>query len=565
MAVAIEAYLALEASLTSRITGAWGRVAQDALPAIYAALERGKVADAQYLANNLDFSPVVRQTRDYLRYVSYASIMFGASRLNDVLNESLIIGEGMLTPIVNRATTSLALALVKTVGDQVRAKLLQTIREYQLEDKSSNFGVSEKAKKFDKSILRPYTQFYNPVNDLAQRMVQIISGLHTSRLAAYGYVMEAQLLGITKYAITEQLDTKICPVCRVMHGKVFEVEDAATLLDTVLLSDDPTELKTLQPWPGQSKAEVQAMREMSADELVGRGWHIPPYHPYCRGQLVKVGKVPKIRDTPSWQAAFPDAEPEHGDRTPEITPETFETFGVSVDEDAAKKWSAATGGVDPAEFLSRVTGRTPQQLADGIYDPVRDTYNSSLLGYLMVLNNKTEMDKQLEVLLQLKQGGMEDDSGVAVDMLLTYGYGQAANLMQLRNLTISDESKKNMPDLLLQWFAAAEIAEVTRVKLEANEDPDGKMWTQYGAIPEERDWLYVSEALTIAINEGLIVLSDEDKRRVLAAITPLPYSMWDVLALDITEVTQFIERQRMTLIIDMTDAQSMERFTEATA
>lgn len=144
-----------------------------------------------------------------------------------------------------------------------------------------------KAPKKAKRITRELT----PFSKTGDKMLMLVSGLHSSRVSAYGYTAEAEVLGVTRYTITEQLDIRICPVCRVMHGKSFEVKEARRLLDKVLYETNPDILKTLQPWPSQRKSAVDAMSRMTEDQLVARAWHIPPYHPNCRGLLVAEHEV----------------------------------------------------------------------------------------------------------------------------------------------------------------------------------------------------------------------------------------------------------------------------------
>jgi hypothetical protein len=167
------------------------------------------------------------------------------------------------------------------------------------------------SKELTKSLIQPFVSF----RDGGRGYMQMVSALHTTRVAAYGFTSEAEILGVERYAINEQLDNKICPVCRAMHGRTFTVVSARNTLDVVLSVDDPQELRTLQSWPSQRASDVEKLRNMTEEEVVARNWHIPPFHPFCRGQLVPLGQVPNIEDTPSFQAAFPDRikQPVHTD------------------------------------------------------------------------------------------------------------------------------------------------------------------------------------------------------------------------------------------------------------
>ena len=154
--------------------------------------------------------------------------------------------------------------------------------------------------------VRPFVSFRERADSTAEQLLQLVSGLHTSRLSAFGFTIEASVTGVTSYAISAQLDNRVCPVCEYMHGKEFQVDDATDALGEILKADDPEALRTLQPWPKQDDQNMSEFYEMTPAELVDRNWHIPPYHPNCRCLLVKVEDVHEIEETPSWRAAHPE-------------------------------------------------------------------------------------------------------------------------------------------------------------------------------------------------------------------------------------------------------------------
>ena len=76
-----------------------------------------------------------------------------------------------------------------------------------------------------------------------------------------------------------------------MHGKIFSVAPALAQTEQMLLTDNPQELATSNPWPSQSRQGISDMSGMSTDELVSAGWNKPPFHGGCRGIIVPVGDV----------------------------------------------------------------------------------------------------------------------------------------------------------------------------------------------------------------------------------------------------------------------------------
>lgn len=211
--------------------------------------------------------------------------------------------------------------------------------------------------KLEQPILNPFVSFA----DTGDKMLQLVSGLHTSRVSAYGFTAEADVLGVDRYAISEQLDNRACPVCRAMHGRTFNVNRARATLETIFNVEDPDELRYLQPWPSQDQENVEAMKNMSEAELTSRNWHIPPYHPYCRGLLVHVTKVPSLnRHTVFDQQTIAlDLE--------RVTEENFAEYGMQADEKMVRFWNTHIA-TSVGDAISRLSGVAPLKLLDQARD-----------------------------------------------------------------------------------------------------------------------------------------------------------------------------------------------------
>ena len=121
--------------------------------------------------------------------------------------------------------------------------------------------------------------------------IDIGANLTTSRLVSLGFLAEAQKSGVERYKVNEVLDSKTCPVCRYMHGKTFKVDNEYSRMLQSLQTSDPQDLRSLSPWPGQSKGDMQDLYDMSLGEMQGEGYGSPPYHPGCRGILMLEGNV----------------------------------------------------------------------------------------------------------------------------------------------------------------------------------------------------------------------------------------------------------------------------------
>lgn len=326
-------------------------------------------------------------------------------------------------------------------------------------------------------IVRDFTSFDYEGNT----MLKLISQLHTSRVSAFGFTAEADVLGVETYAINEQLDNKICPVCRAMHGRTFEVPAARRLLDQVLFEDDPDIIKSLQPWPSQKAANVAAMRGMTDAELIAKGWHIPPFHPWCRGLLVHVDSVPDLKPEPL-------AEGEIDNRTRlgrEVVSSDFDNMDPSS-----------------AEFLLEVRGRE-QEMVDawnlifGDLNP-KALYNSLDNGFRGMLG-----DNGARLILR---GGRSTDglggrplfASVDFDLSIPDKTGLEMASMQRTFYRRADEYWvehdyfKIRPDFQNMGLGKSYMANaytlyqemgLGKVKLHANINVGAYAWAKYGFVP----------------------------------------------------------------------------------
>lgn len=139
--------------------------------------------------------------------------------------------------------------------------------------------------------------------------------------------------------------------CELMHGKKFKVSDARNALLPILKEKNPDNLKAMQPWPKQTKSNLEKMKGMNERQFVDQNWHIPPYHPWCRGLLVPVGKAPKLKP----QVV---AEPEAVINAPtaEEVQSTFQELNLTTTPELAQAW-VTTIAQPPMVVLSNVLGK----------------------------------------------------------------------------------------------------------------------------------------------------------------------------------------------------------------
>ncbi len=76
-----------------------------------------------------------------------------------------------------------------------------------------------------------------------------------------------------------------------MHGKTFAVNSEYGKVLQTLGTSDPQGIKSLAPWPSQSKKGLHKLYSHSVPELQSMGYGSPPFHPRCRCYLTNAGTV----------------------------------------------------------------------------------------------------------------------------------------------------------------------------------------------------------------------------------------------------------------------------------
>jgi len=300
MVVKVEAYLDLEASLESLVLPRWNRIQRRVIPQIEKAIEAhdlNKVTEIVDTINtSLLYSGKVKQINTHLK----TGLVFGGALVNgSALDLEIVLNKDALNlvPIATnqyKIQLDQAMITVRKRFLQLATKLEARLTFEEQQEEEFNKGDSINVQKINPINLRSALQ--TGAGNIGGSMISTASSLQMSRMAQYGFAAEASSRGITHYVVNEQLDSRICPVCRRMNGKRFAVAPALAKLDTQIRITDPTDLKILAPFPKQSKAAVKDLTEMTPEQLRAKGWDTPPYHPRCRG-LMKAVRAPKATQT----------------------------------------------------------------------------------------------------------------------------------------------------------------------------------------------------------------------------------------------------------------------------
>lgn len=346
MTISAKAFLALEASLTNRINSAAQAMAKPVYEKVQAALDAGDFQEAKLAVQGLDFTDLAQKVAPYILYCTNLSMLFGASRVTPNPGTS-VVGMGHEKTMTAQAVQAFGISLGANATASLKATAMQLIA---LQEPKPDAPLGIFKAEGDR-IIKDFASF---MDDSGKSYFNMVSSLHTSRVSAYGFTAEADAMGITEYEINEQLDGHTCKVCKHMHGQVFKVRDAKQLLEVALRAKSPEDLKHIQPWPSQSADAMAEMRTMTPAQLVAQGWHIPPFHPRCRGLLARAGKAPTMDQIVAGTADDPYA----------ATLEDFTALDLKTTNTQLTQWNSfATMG--PAEFIARMRGLSlPDMMAD---------------------------------------------------------------------------------------------------------------------------------------------------------------------------------------------------------
>lgn len=470
------AFLALEASLSLRLTSTLKAVTFTLYGNVQKAIDAKNWEEAHHLIRSLDLSQVFTRNEDYIRYLSKVAILFGASRVTRSPGTSAV-GLGFESEAINQWVETFRLSMQYNLQESLIEKGLQLIalekskhevseekfsiilRKPDL-DRPRYLGDVLKADKKKPAIL-PFSSF---MDKDGKAKFNIASSLHTSRLSAFGYTAEAEYLGITTYQINEQLDSRICPICTLMHHKVFKVSDARNLLDMVIRTQDPDELKSLQPWPSQSAESLKRIGAMTTEEIVAHGWHVPPFHPRCRGLLSKSGTVPPLTAGKPVPVKLENYI---------ATKEDFLQFGINLSPAKINLWNSLIQ-TSPADFLAKLLGVTSDQLLAEI---LGNPQPQSMLGIsdLSVNQNGVHVELQKSVF------------GSKHPVIQDYYFRKSLSLfVGLIKSHVSDA--KAVKKVLKNLYYVANDTSMKSIEMVSDDNLSGYAFAKYGFSLSPRQW-----------------------------------------------------------------------------
>lgn len=535
MTIKITSFLALDASLTTRISGAVWAANKDTYESIGAALQDNDFPKARSLVASISMEGVFVEVENYVSFITNMAMLFGASRVTPDPGTS-VVGLGYEATASSQAVQSFGSTLTVLAEQNLRDRAMQLIA---LEEGAKELDLIAKADR--PRIVKNFSSF---MDGAGKAYMNVVSSLHTSRVSAYGFVAEAEAMGYDEYQINEQLDNRTCPVCAHMHGKVFKVKKAKQLLDVALRVKSPEDLRHIQPWPLQDKESLKLFTEMGDDELVANNWHIPPYHPGCRGLLVRSGKAPSIDDLTNGTT----------DISYKSSEEDFKSLGLRVTEEQLSQWNSFSD-MSPIEMVSRLEGTPLAEFAAGL---VEQGTKESLKSYTGITSFKVGTSTTISILKEVY--------GVSEKLTQVVKFNPSKYQTTLKTLSMEGGvSDSVMGQYLLDLVGVSRDVEFESlaVKVGTLISPEDSL--RYGFLPDRTSWnkLRVSLASKVKTNPLWQKLSQAQLDALKELLTSDdPGSILKIAST--ADGVLLLSDQSWLAVLDFKDAESMSLFLKAT-
>lgn len=300
MTIQSEAFLDLEIALAGKVRAAVEKDIRRLVRRVNTLIRQGAMADANLAVSRFSLTETGAALRKYATTIARASFFLGVSRLVEPKKSPLLKAPPLekLDRIVAQFETGLREGVAEAIREYAHVALSQI--EADVSAGVLGSGIEKRPEEVKglgltgvgvdiPSDPKYYGYTFNPLAAelpaVTDPFLTAISSLVVSRANTFGFIEQALINNVTRYRVNEILDAKICPVCRVMDGKTFDLQQAASRALEIMATDDPEALKSIAPWPSQKKADVERLAQMSEAELVAEGYVMPPFHPRCRGYL----------------------------------------------------------------------------------------------------------------------------------------------------------------------------------------------------------------------------------------------------------------------------------------
>lgn len=557
-------YLDLEKALTQRLQKTWAALAPDLFAPIHAAIKAKNWAKAYDLARELDASSVISSNREYIKYVLLACANFGAATANP--KDHTFVSAGNFGGFLDQVVQNMVTLAESTVNAELYREAVQLIAAAQ-----QPAAKAEVRKDFvdgdPANLLAPADRYVKDFVSFAgagMQGVKLVSTLHSSRLAVWGFTAEADTIGFDYYTLTPVLDNRTSKFCRMLGERnlVFRVQQAKDLINRALSAQTADEIKAIQPWPPQDKASMESYWGMDADELAANGWATPPFHPFCRTLLTRVDHQPNTGEQPEEEQQHPEEEPAEEQQGYQVfkpvTAEDFAELGLTVTPEEVGYWNAYVGK-SPVEVMAGLMGMEPLDLMNNA-----DESNTRLINFNASGDIKFHYDGPI---------GEAEDNGVAsINMV----YDPLDGTLYQNYMDVTSDNPEFVGEYVKEYYQSlvdtGQLMDAERLVMQAvGEDGIGTYATM-GMTPTDGDWANLRSDIRddMTGNGPLAFLNDSLPEDQLAVVNDLlsasdPHAIQALAALDyevdgvpISEI--LFKDRKVEMVLDLKDTEAVSTF-----
>lgn len=316
--------LVVSDDLATGLTTALSRAVSVKTKAIASHLRAGLFEEAKVEARELEFTKPLAAKEKAIRKFTRSAALVGVGAIDSPATSIMVNGADFPWEVDVGAVRLMQAMIATILTRDARRQLLNMI--------TSASMFQKKAEPIDPNKLAG--QINRFLRGEIRRVVDVSANIIGTRVSAYGMFFEARARGISRYRIDAVLDDRTTAICQNMHGREFSVEEAFTRTGMLLSVTDPSQQKTMAPFP-----TADEIRTKTDAELQAMGHSVPPFHFLCRSVVTMIETAVKI-DYP--------AIPQFPDKMGEVSGQEAHNYFKSYDATVGKIF-----GFDPEDVLNR--------------------------------------------------------------------------------------------------------------------------------------------------------------------------------------------------------------------
>lgn len=191
----------------------WAKLAPDLFAPVQEAIKAKDWAAAYDAARDIDAKPVLEANRQYIKYMLLATANFGAMVANP--KEHTFVSAGDFSGFLDTIVQNMVSMAERTLNAELYGHAIDLITEAQQPTEVKKDYVEGDPANLLAPAGRNVKDFVS-FADAGMQGVKLVSTLHSSRLAVWGFTAEADTPGFEYYILTPVLDGRTSKFCRML-------------------------------------------------------------------------------------------------------------------------------------------------------------------------------------------------------------------------------------------------------------------------------------------------------------------------------------------------------------